>query len=297
MLKSLHAPFTVLVSLVGGLVVAAHAAAQPVLSVSSAVVAPGSPVSVTVQGTPGRAFAVIGSTIGAGFSYGGVALRVGADVAVLATGTLDQNGRATVQTTPPFLGTSLDRYYLQAATSTSPAFVPLEASNGVVLVTADLAVPLTGPQGPPGPAGPAGPSGPQGAQGPAGLQGPAGPPGVPGCTGLGPVKLAVFVNAENFSNADNGIWRTLEGSYGFAVGCGGFGTRVMRISSTEFRIDAGLYNGTPFLDSGSVYSAMVSSRIAAPLTGNAGTAYSGPIDGVLIYVYLESTAGFSVTVF
>lgn len=111
------------------------------------------------------------------------------------------------------------------------------------------------------------------------------------------MKMSISVNSENFTSSDTGIWRTLIGPYGFALGCGSTGTRVMRISATEYRVDAGPQSGQPFFDSGFVYAAAVSTRLAAPTSANAHFAYSGPTDGVLLYVYLEMDAGFMVTVF
>jgi hypothetical protein len=115
------------------------AAAQPTLALATVAVPPGTAVAVTVTGVPGRHFAVIGSATNAGFTYGGVSLAVGADLAVLAQGVLDGTGSAVVPVTPPFVGTSLDRYYLQAVTSASAAFVPLEASSGRVVRNRDSA--------------------------------------------------------------------------------------------------------------------------------------------------------------
>lgn len=112
------------------------ASAQPTLTPSATTVEPGSSVSVTVTGTPGHHYAIIGSTVGAGFSYAGTALAVGPDVVILATGILS-NPTATIAFAPPFSGTTLDRYYLQAATSTSPTFTPLQASGGVILHNAE----------------------------------------------------------------------------------------------------------------------------------------------------------------
>jgi hypothetical protein len=172
------------IALVGSLLLAQSVFAQPPqLTASATVVDPGTAIMATVQGTPGHHFALLGSVTGAGLSYAGVAFAVGPDAAVLALGTLDENGLAVVAVTPPFVGTVLDRYYLQAATSTSPIFVPLDASNSVVVRNGDLVRGLTGPQGPPGPQGPIGPSGPMGLQGATGPQGPAGPQGPTGMQG------------------------------------------------------------------------------------------------------------------
>jgi hypothetical protein len=116
---------------------AGRAAAQPALAPAADVVAPGTPVAVTVTGAPGRHFALLGSATNAGFSYGGVALAVGADLVILGQGVLDATGTAVASVTPPFLGSTLDRYYLQAVTSPSPGFLPLEASAGRVVRNRD----------------------------------------------------------------------------------------------------------------------------------------------------------------
>jgi trimeric autotransporter adhesin len=161
-------------------------AQTPHITASATVVDPGATVTITIHGTAGHQFALIGSTTGAGLSHAGVALAVGADFALIATGTLDGAGQAVAVVSPPFVGTVLDRYYLQAVTSTSPVFIPPDASNSLVLRNGDLVRGLTGPQGPPGPAGPTGPPGPAGAAGPIGPQGPTGatgPQGIKGDTG------------------------------------------------------------------------------------------------------------------
>ncbi|MEZ5294403.1 MAG: hypothetical protein R2745_25210 [Vicinamibacterales bacterium] len=157
------------------------AAGQTALSASHANVTPGASVTLTVTGRPGEAFAVLGSSVNAGLSYAGQALALGPDFSVIASGVLDGGGRADVAFHPPFVGTTLDRYYVQAATSPSPAFSPLSLSPGLVLRNADLVSGLSGPAGPAGPAGPQGamgPAGPQGATGPAGPTGPQGPAGL-----------------------------------------------------------------------------------------------------------------------
>ncbi|MFN7979931.1 MAG: hypothetical protein U0P30_17500 [Vicinamibacterales bacterium] len=170
-------------------------AQAPTVQLSKTVVTPGAATIVTVTGQPGESFAILGSSKGSGFAFGGVNFSVGADFVILALSTLDGTGKAVVSVTPPFSGTELDRYYLQVATSPSPAFQPLKVSTGQVLVNADLsALAATvgqgpaGPQGPVGPAGaqgPAGPTGPTGATGAAGAVGPQGPAGPAGA--IGPV--------------------------------------------------------------------------------------------------------------
>ena len=102
---------------------------------------PGNAVTATVTGVPGQLYAVIGSTVGSGLAFGGVNLAVGPDAVLLSTGSLNGAGTATVSVTPPFRGTTLDRYYLQAATSSVATFVPLAVSTSVVIRNADV-VPL-----------------------------------------------------------------------------------------------------------------------------------------------------------
>lgn len=113
--------------------------AQPSLTLATDIAAPGQSVAATITGSPGQQFAVIGSTVGAGLTYAGVPLAVGTDVVILGLGTLDGTGRAVVGVSPPFAGTTLDRFYVQAVTSASPSFVPLQASPGRIIRNADVA--------------------------------------------------------------------------------------------------------------------------------------------------------------
>lgn len=170
------------------------ASAQPQISLPTTVVSPGESVTVAVTGAPGEFFAVLGSTVNGGFSYAGVALGVGTDVVILAQGVLGGSGQVSVDVVPPFNGTLLDRYYLQAVTSTASNFVPPQPSQGRVVRNGDLVldVPGTvGPEGPPGPPGPAGATGAVGPEGAPGPQGPTGPAGPQGTTGsAGPAGLA-----------------------------------------------------------------------------------------------------------
>jgi hypothetical protein len=145
------------------------------------VVTPGLPVTATITGPPGHYWVLLGSPIGAGLTFGGKTFAVGVDFAVIATGQLDGSGQAVASGTPPFLFTTLDRYYLQAATSPSPSFVPVDLSPGRILRNGDVVSGIVGPPGPPGPPGPAGAPGSPGATGP---QGPQGPQGVPGTQAL-----------------------------------------------------------------------------------------------------------------
>lgn len=150
------------------------AAAQPTLFASTTLVTPGAPVMLTVSGIPGQNYALLGSTVGAGMAHGGVNLAVGADMVLISVGAIGGSGMVTVPFTPPFVGTTLDRYYLQAATSSSPIFIPLTTSSSVVLRNNDLLGGVTGIAGPAGPAGATGATGPTGPTGATGATGPSG---------------------------------------------------------------------------------------------------------------------------
>src|SRR5690606_37914040 len=117
---------------------AATVSAQPHIALSADAVAPGKSVTVSVTGTPGLFYALVGSSVNSGFWWSGVPLTVGLDVIILSTGKLDAAGEAEVSIVPPFVGTIFDRYYVQAIVSPSPAFVPFQASNGDVVRNADL---------------------------------------------------------------------------------------------------------------------------------------------------------------
>jgi hypothetical protein len=226
-------------------------AQAPAITPATDIVAPGESVAVTFSGAPGQYYALIGSSTNSGFSHGGQSLAVGLDVVVLAHGTLDASGTVVVRVSPPFVGTTLDRYYLQGVTSANASFMPLEASAGRVLRNEDLVSGLVGPPGPPGPVGPtgpagpagppgstgvAGPPGPPGQVGPAGVQGPPGPQGVAGNSGpQGPpgpagtpgtaLTLAAVVNADGttvWKSADVSITKTGVGQYSFSITPGVF---------------------------------------------------------------------------
>lgn len=126
------------------LVSAVAAQAQPTLTSSSLLVNPGTSATLTVTGTAGHAFAVIGSTTWSGFSYAGVDLAVGPDVAILGTGVLNGSGTGTVTITPPF--PAQDRYYVQAVTSAN-GFATITPSNRATLINlqeARLYMPIGG---------------------------------------------------------------------------------------------------------------------------------------------------------
>ena len=94
------------------------------MSVSQTVVPAGAAVDVTITGAPGQFFAVGGSAMGSGLTYGGVALALGNDAVVLASGVIDGTGSVVVSVTPPFRGTVLDRYYLIGVTAPNASFIP-----------------------------------------------------------------------------------------------------------------------------------------------------------------------------
>lgn len=172
---------------------AAPVAGQTTLTSSQANVTPGGSVTLTVVGPPGQAYALVGSSVNAGLTFSGQALAVGPAFSVIDSGVLDGSGRVDVPFSPPFVGTLLDRFYVQAATSPSAAFSPLSLSSGLVLRNSDLVSGLAGPAGPAGPPGSGGPQGQPGAAGPAGLAGPTGPAGPPGAAGpQGPAGLTTL---------------------------------------------------------------------------------------------------------
>ncbi len=181
-------------------------------------VAPGASVSVTLTGQPGHLYILAGSSTNAGFSYGGTNFALGADVTVLAQGQFNGSGTAVVAVAPPFLGTILDRYYVQLVTSTNAAYVPHAVSSSVVLRNADLISGLTGPAGPAGPTGPVGPAG------PAGTAGPTGPTGPQGASGTS-LTLAAVVNADGtvvWKSADITVVKGGAGIYTITVPPGTF---------------------------------------------------------------------------
>ena len=172
-----------ILGLLVGVLVPARALAQPELSLSTTVAVPAESVSVTITGQPSAYYALLGSAVNSGAALAGVRLRVGSDVTILKTGQLDGSGQATMNIVPPFLGSVLDRYYVQVVTSFSSRFDTIDPSEVAVIRNGDLVIGLEGPPGPEGPQGPAGPQGATGAIGPMGPQGPAGPTGPQGLTG------------------------------------------------------------------------------------------------------------------
>jgi Collagen triple helix repeat (20 copies) len=166
------------------LVPGAALAQGPQLRLATVAVVPGQPATLVLTGNPGDHFAVGGSAVSAGWSADGMALALGADAVLLGQGRLDGAGQATLRFVPPFLGTTYDRYYVQAGTSPSPVFAPLALTAGQVVLNADLAGVIAGPAGPAGPQGPQGLTGSQGAAGIPGIDGARGPQGPTGARGL-----------------------------------------------------------------------------------------------------------------
>lgn len=95
------------------------------------IVGAGGTVNVTLSGTAGAQYAVIGSLTNSGFAYAGVNLSVGTDVQILAVGVLDGAGQAVVPVSPPF--PAQDRFYGQAV-FTQNGFASIVPSSGFVLV-------------------------------------------------------------------------------------------------------------------------------------------------------------------
>jgi hypothetical protein len=110
----------------------ALAMAQPQLSVSPSEVPSGGAITVTVTGTPGLYWALVGSFRDNGLVYGGTALAVGTDVQILGTGFFDPSGTVNVPFVPP-LANGIDEYFLQAVSSPAPNFIPLTASAGIAV--------------------------------------------------------------------------------------------------------------------------------------------------------------------
>jgi hypothetical protein len=248
-------------------------AQTPTLTTSQANVVPGTTVALTVTGPPGANFAVVGSTVGYGASYGGQALSVGGDFVIIARGVLDGSGQAVVPFTPPFLGTTMDRCYLQAATSASANFLPLSLSAGVVLRNNDLVSGLTGPAGPTGPAGLTGPSGPAGPAGPAGADGapgPAGAPGAPGTPGVaGPPGPPGVGFRTDCADTNFAMW---DGSLGQWVCSSTVASLAAAVSALEARIAALESPVDVYLNSLSLTDAFPAGTSLPIQSNNGGTA-------------------------
>ncbi len=228
----------------------ASAAAQPQVSIAPSVVAPGQSATIVVTGAPNAFYALLGSDVNDGTSFARDGLKVSRDVTVLATGALDGAGQATVRVIPPFVGTVLDRFYVQAVTSFSPRFDGLDSSAAAVVRNGDL---VTGLEGPPGPVGPSGPTGPVGPTGPAGLQGFTGPRGpsdafLAGNNLVLPVGnffLITQVQIANKSGSDVGLTCNLNFS-------GSNGGLVFALPSTS--VPAGLDGTLTFIGTANVLS-------------------------------------------
>lgn len=115
------------------LLIASVAQAQPQILVSPSEVPAGSTVTVTINAPAGYFWALVGSSRDSGLAYGGVALGVGTDAQVLATGVIGPGGTVSMPFTPPIGGGGLDTYYLMAAIALSPDFVPPTPSATVAV--------------------------------------------------------------------------------------------------------------------------------------------------------------------
>lgn len=149
--------------------------AQPVLlEISEALAVPGESVRVTVLGPPGHSWAIATSATDTGLAVAGVAMELGLDAVVVASGTIDGSGRAQIEFTP-FVGdfASVPKLYVQGAVF-GDNFTPFFSTAGKAIRNAAVGG-SAGPPGPPGAPGPIGPMGPAGSPGPPGAQGPAGP--------------------------------------------------------------------------------------------------------------------------
>ena len=111
---------------------AAESAAQPVMTVTPTEVPSGTAVTVTISGTVGLYWALAGSTRDAGLVYGGVALPLGADAQILATGVMPGTGSITLSLTPP-IGSANELYHLLAVQSANASYVPPVPSTPVAL--------------------------------------------------------------------------------------------------------------------------------------------------------------------
>jgi len=110
---------------------ASAAQAQPTLTSSPLLVNPGGSTTLTVTGTAGHSFAVIGSSTWSGFSYAGVDLAVGPDVTILGVGVLNGSGTGSITFSPPF--PARDRHHVQAVTS-ADNFGTITATNRSTLI-------------------------------------------------------------------------------------------------------------------------------------------------------------------
>ena len=117
--------------MVAGLVLAGAASAQPTLTVSPTEVPSGTAVTVTISGPPGLYWALAGSPRDAGLVYGGVALPLGPDAQVLATGVFT-GVPVTLALTPP-IGSANELYHLLAVQSANASYVPPVPSTPVAL--------------------------------------------------------------------------------------------------------------------------------------------------------------------
>jgi hypothetical protein len=125
-----------LIAVCASLLVSASATQAQTLSVPASAVAPGGSVSVTVTGTAGENYALVGSETSSGLTFNGVSFALGTVFQVLSVGVLDGTGRAVVSVTPPF--PARDRYYLQGLTSASAGFIPFSLTPSLPLLSSEV---------------------------------------------------------------------------------------------------------------------------------------------------------------
>jgi hypothetical protein len=106
--------------------------AQPVLQVTPTEVPSGATVTATITAPGGNYYALVGSSRDSGLVYGGVALGVGTDVRIIATGVIGPGGSVDVPFAPPLVA-GQDVYFLLAVISPVPSFLPPSPSGTVAL--------------------------------------------------------------------------------------------------------------------------------------------------------------------
>lgn len=205
------------------------AASQPVfLEASETLVTPGEGIRLTLTGPPGRAWGIAVSAADTGLTVAGIAMELGADAVVVASGTLDAGGRARVDLVP-FAGATAGtpRLYIQGATFIGNFHMFVPTAGKVIRNLSTTTSP--GPPGPPGPQGP---------QGPAGAPGAGGPPGPPGPPGSSAVTAFTLLDVNCI-----GVDTIVEGVYSKVSDIGSF-TKAAAASQIELTLDARLSAGS-----------------------------------------------------
>ncbi len=279
--------------------------AQPVLlEISEALAAPGESVRLTLSGPPGRGWGIAVSASNAGLAVAGVAMELGADAVVVASGTIDADGRVHVDVMP-FTGAlaAAPKLYVQGA-AFSGDFALFLPTAGKVIRNITVGG-VAGPQGPQGPQGLPGPIGPVGSPGTPGAPGPPGPAGPSSLIGVTVLDVTcgssvtapqgVFAKVAEIGTfvktvADSTIEVTFNGRIG-ATSTTGVGARFeLRIddgATTEGRAQAilrasemGLNAGTPVSITG-IFTALGpgTRTVSLWVSGVSGTASQVRVDG------------------